>query len=523
MKCKQRWKTVASCLLAALLFPGCSDEEGGGTAVEEEKYRTIVITLNSLENSEMGTRAGNDVDDPDKEDSDDEHHISNYLLLVLKQEGADGTTGEPVYILDRIIDSTEPGAVKPSNDNEDSKTKLTVEVEIGQTYRFMALANLDGLENKNDITNKLNELVGVQFDPTTFQATVKEMTKYPHDTEADTYIPMSSYWYELFIQPSTGALEDDIELIRLIGKATVTITNLTKEAVTINNLTMQDMRKGEIYLFPYDVNEVGTDGEPLRHLFDKSIDETYAPKFPTGTTGEKTFAQFVIPDDKKEIASNDEVEYPSVYLPETSWDDNADLTITADISGRNPHPQTIHTSFVRRNDWLKIPILIQPVTTKISFEQQHMPIGGLPTELFFASDEPVVAVAPLTTSHAGKITVNFSLTVDNDELFTDPVLLTEGIYAAGTEWSKATVVDNPNGVILEVEKGSKIDLTIDETNRLSGSFELTLQEMSTLKTAEIELLLVVVEKSDIDENKIGPDSKRLAIPYTIQITYDNTK
>ena len=526
MKYKQIWKTAASCLVAALMFPSCSDDEGGGGDVQDDRYRTLMITLNSLGNSEMGTRAETVTPEPD---DFDEHFISRYWLLVLKQDPTDD-----LFKIDRVIDSDDPEYVVPDNTNDNSETKLGVEVEIGQTYRFYALANLDGLENGDDVISAINALkAGDSFDPTKIlsatdqttiiHATVKDMDKYPHDAKGQSYIPMTSYGYDQYIQPTTTQLETEdnkgIALIRLIGKASATIENLTNETITLNALSMQQMRTGDIFLFPYDVNDYGTDDEPIRCLFQSSMIENYKPSFPASATGSPYSADFTILDEQKSIAANEKVEIAPIYLPETSWDDNADLTITADVSGRNPHPQTLHTSFLRRNDWLKIPIQITPVDATFKVNQQHMPIGGIPDKITFQSYEPNIPIISRTTDHAGKITVTFRATVGNNVL-TDPVLLTDADKAAdGIERTKTTVGKNEHKVLLT----DRIVLNTSK-DAISGTLELTLQELSQPATAEVELLLVMVQKADRDDTDgIGPDDKLLAIPYTIQLTFDNTK
>lgn len=514
---KKIWKNAAACLLAALMFPGCSDDEGGGGESNEDKYRTIVISLNSMENSEMGTRA--ETVTPDHPDSFDEHFISRYWLVVLKQD-------EGEFKVDRVIDSDDPEYTVPDNTNDNSRTELGVEVEVGQTYRFYALANLDGLKNGTEVISALDALKqGDLFDPRKIiNATVKDMDKYPHDAEGQSYIPMTSYGYDQKIEPKTTELDESIALIRLIGKATVTVENLTENAITVNSLSIGKMRKGDIFLFPYDVNQYDNDGNPIRCLFLKSMVETYMPSFPTNVTGTEYEATFSIPTDQQQVTAGTTIEYPAIYLPETSWTDNEDLTITATITGRNPHPQSIHTSFLRRNDWLKIPIQITPVTTTFNVEQQHMPIGGIPEEIEFKAYNPIVPIISCTTDHAGKITVTFEATVgtgsDGTPILENPVLLTNKDEAAeGIERTGFTVKQNDSDVLLV----DRIVLTTSNTD-VSGTLELTLQELSKPATAKVELLLVMVQKADRDDTDgIGPDDKRLAIPYTIQLTFDNTK
>lgn len=495
------------------MLPGCSDEEGGGGQSNEDKYRTIVISLNSMENSEMGTRA--ETVTPDHPDSFDEHFISRYWLLVLKQDPTDDQ-----FKIDRVIDSDDPEYVVPDNTNNNSETELGVEVEIGQTYRFYALANLDGLENGDDVISAINALkAGDSFDPTkilsatdqTIYATVKDMSKYPKDGQS--YIPMTSYGYDETITANTTQLTDEngkpesIALIRLIGKATVSIDNLTGKAVKLSSLTMQPMRKGDIFLFPYDV------AADTRYLLDEEMSEIYPPEFGE-SKGEPYDIEFVenevsIPANTK----NEDIVYS--YLPETSWDDNADLTVTSKVTDRNPYPQSIHTSFVRRNDWIRIPMQITPITAEFSVKQEHMPIGGIPAEIKFPAYDVNIPIISCTTYHAGKITITYTMK-DEENLFTNPTISyrpTEG-YNPTLEYTHITILKNENDVLYERKEGDVIYLSGDGT--LTGTFELTVQELANTSSAQVQLLIVIAESGET-----GPDSKRLAIPYTINLTYKN--
>lgn len=494
------------------MFPSCSDDEGGGGDVQDDRYRTLMITLNSLGNSEVGTRAESedDVIDPDYDDSFDEHYISRYWLVVLKQD-----TESQEFKVDRVIDSEDPESAPPGNSNENSETELGVEVEVGQTYRFYALANLDGLANGTDVIAALDALKsGDSFDPTKIiNATVKDMDKYPHDTEGQSYIPMTSYGYDETITPATTHLTDDegnpesIALIRLVGKATVSIDNLTAKEVKLSSLTMQPMRKGDIFLFPYDV------AADTRYLLDEEMSEIYPPEFGE-SEGEPYDIEFV--ENEISIPANtkkEDIVYS--YLPETSWDDNADLTVTSKVTDRNPYPQSIHTSFVRRNDWIRIPMQITPITAEFTVKQEHMPIGGIPAEINFPAYEVTIPIISCTTDHAGKITITYTIK-DYENLFTNPTISyrpAEG-YNPTLEYTRITILKNENDVLYERKEGDVIYLSGDGT--LTGPFELTVQELANTSSAQVQLLIVIAESGET-----GPDSKRLAIPYTINLTYKN--
>ena len=512
MKYKQIWKTAASCLVAALMFPSCSDDEGGGGEVQDDRYRTLMITLNSLGNQEVGTRAeGEETVTPDYPDSENEHYISRYWLLILKQDAG----GE--FKVDRVIDSNDPedNVSHPNNSHPNSETELGVEVEVGQTYRFYALANLDGLANGNDVITTLNTLkAGDFFDPTKIiNATVKVMDKYPHDTEGQSYIPMTSYGYDETITPATTYLTDDegkqesIALIRLVGKATVSIDNLTDKDVKLSSLTMQPMRRGDIFLFPYDV------AADTRCLLDEEMSEIYPPEFGE-SEGEPYDIEFV--ENEISIPANtkkEDIVYS--YLPETSWDDNADLTVTSKVTDRNPYPQSIHTSFVRRNDWIRIPMQITPITAEFTVKQEHMPIGGIPAEIEFPAYEVNIPIISCTTYHAGKVTITYTIK-DEENLFTSPTISyrpAEG-YDPTAEYTHATILKNENDVLYELKEGDEIYLSGDGT--LTGTLELTVQELANTSSAQVQLLIVIAESGET-----GPDSKRLAIPYTINLTYKN--
>ena len=490
-----------------------SDDEGGGGDVQDDRYRTLMITLNSLGNQEVGTRAeGEETVTPDYPDSEKEHYISRYWLLILKQDAE-----SKEFKVDRVIDSEDPEYAPPGNSNDNSETELGVEVEIGQTYRFYALANLDGLDKGNEIIDKLNKLQpGAPFDPTAYNATVKEMSKYPKD--GTSYIPMSSYGYDQYIKADTKELSESIALIRLIGKITVEITNLTGEPYTVNSLTMNDMRKGEIFLFPYDVDNYDDDGEPIRCLFHKEMIETYPPSFPTDGTA-FNLPLTIAAEDKEITSGTIEKEISVQYVPETSWKDNAELKITADISTRGEQAKPIFTSFIRRNDWLTIPLQISPFDATFTFSQEHMPIGGLPDKITLKANEAVIPIIDRTTDHAGKITVDFTVSVaGSSSVITDPVLVTENQVAAGVNYSKISKVKNDSKVLLE----DRNELNIDGTS-MSGSLELTLQEMSKASTAEVEVLFVVASKSAIEKGqggKLGPYDTSIAVPYTIRLTYN---
>ena len=500
MKCKQIWKTVASCLLAALLFPGCSDEEGGGTAVEENRYRTLTITINSRDAAEPATKAEEVY--PNVGDSEYERHIEQYWLVILKQS----ETGTGEFLVDRVITDGDDDYVAPTNSPDNSQTTLDVEVEIDKTYKFYALANLDGLENSTEIINTINGLEqGDSFSPETLNATMKDMSAY-HSDEGGSYIPMTSYGYEQEITETTDKLEGDgIALIRLLGKVELSVLNETSKEVKVSDLTMRSFRtEGNIFLFPYDVT-----GQ-TEYLLDPEQSEILSPTFPEQgtTTGVLDFVT-----DEVTVPANTDYFFPSQFINETG-EIGQDFEIVATVDGTERKPENITASFLRRNDWLKIPVLIAPVSGTIEIKQQHMPIGGLPTTIGFQANEPVIPITWVTQRHAGEIEVSYTLDiepVDGEQLFTNPAIIYESL--TGTP-SGAVISSNGaiNGHKLILNEEDGIDLISD--GLLSGSFTVTTQELAGETSATIDLSLVIAEEG----STLTPDTRTLTIPYKIMIT-----
>ncbi len=503
MKYKQIWKTAAACLMAAAMLPGCSDEEGGGTTNPEDKYRTLVVSFGPLDSAEpVGTRAGEeDLDDPDFEESDEyERHIDQYWLVMLKESEA----GTGNFLVERVIKPGDEEYVTSTNPAQDSDTELTVEVEIGQTYRFYALANLDGLANAEEVKGKIEGLKqGDSFSPESLNAEMKPMSAY-HSGEGGSYIPMTSYGYTQEILDNTERLEDPIALIRLLGKVELSIQNETENPITVNGLTMKSFRTtGDIFLFPYDVT--GT----TQYLLDPLQSEILTPTFPEiGTTN--GVLDFV--DNATTVEAHKTQSFPAQFINETG-EIGHDFEIIATIGSTERKPENITASFLRRNDWLKIPILIAPVNGLIEINQQHMPIGGIPTSIGFKANEPVVPITWVTQRHAGEIEVTYTITIDNvdgEAIFTNPTL----VYDGGTQRdSEATITTDADNLILD----EVITLNPSTTNKLSGSFSVTTQELVKTTTATIDLSLVIAETLNEGES-YTPDSKMLTIPYTIVIT-----
>jgi len=524
MKYKQIWKTAAACLMAAAMLPGCSDEEGGGTVNPEDKYRTLEITINSKNNAEpVGTRADND----DTEDLGNyEHYIDEYWLIVTKRNE------QGQFLVDRVISSDDVDVYsQPNNDHDDSETSLSMEVEIGQTYRFYALANLDYLQNGESVISEIEGLVGKEFDPASLNVQVQPMENYKDQT----YIPMTSYGYEQEIKEGTTQLVDasgnpeSIELIRLIGKVTLNVTNLTGETITLNGLSMGKFRTiGSIYLFPYDI------ANDTRNLLNDNMAEYLNPSFPKVAEETPDFFPTIFVGEttspKPEILNGeDNAQSFTAYVNETG-NGNGDFTITSVIPGRNNDPINSGFSFVRRNDWLQLPIQITDVDVTIDFDQQHMPIGGTPGSVNIPEGAQI-PIGTCITEHGGDITVTFTLNSVSSMENAYLSFYSGSDWMSGTQFTDAILIsntsdaDNEEPILINLPAAGNTNVPWEATDVVafpitytgeqptSGSFTVTAQELaeSTTGRAEIELTLVITN-----------GTQEMAIPYTIVITNKTT-
>ena len=521
MKYKQIWKTAAACLMAAVMLPGCSDEEGGGTVNPEDKYRTLVVSINSRSNAEpVGTRAETVVTD-EENDEEYERHIDKWWLLVTKP-----AEGEGNYTIDRVITSDNYNTLEDITVSGptglDSEMQIGLEVEIGETYEFFAMANLNHLENWDTEVKAQVEAWNnsdATFSPAALNAEMKGMTEYT----GETYIPMTSYGYTQTITEGTTELETGpIELIRLLGKVTLNVTNLTGSTIELQSLSMGDFRStGDIYLFPYDVNG-GTN-----YLLREDILKDYNPSFPSNT---EDFSSTPFVSTATNIESGEDNAQSFVAYVNETGNGNGDFTITSVIPGRNSDPINSGFSFVRRNDWLQIPIQITDVDVTINFDQQHSPIGGTPGSVNIPEGAQI-PIGTCITEHGGDITVTFTLNSVSSMENAYLSFYSGSDWMSGTQFTDAILIsntsdaDNEEPILINLPAAGNTNVPWEATDVVafpitytgeqptSGSFTVTAQELaeSTTGRAEIELTLVITN-----------GTQEMAIPYTIVITNKTT-
>lgn len=528
---------AAMMLLLSLFFlPACSNEDDV-PEVEEPQYATMVISLGALDNSTPTyTRAAgdNDIIDPNYADDYFERYIKNWSIVVVDKEG----------MVDRVISDTNANN-NPDQDN-DTKTDVEMELPIGETYTFYAFANL----------TELNSAVGTDgWKGKTFSklrntaVELKTLDKY-HGGEGTSYIPMSSYGITHTVSEDVNQNQVSLSLIRMIGKVSIEVTNSAGVDLTVNELTMGKFRQsGPIYLLPYDAIEKDPDKPNL--LLGKNEGDLMNPVFPNESEDvEGSDWNYYPTDEDKSIPKygttdeNANKRTYTFYINETNQatvgGNGSDLEIALDVTGegieKDNGRKPTNFFFVRRNDWLKIPLTISKADVTVSFEQQHMPIGGLPTQYKFQSGVEV-AKRTFVTDHAGDITISYSLTELNGSATGWKLKYYSGSTTSADHYCYAALMseeDNAQGYLLEPSETEKDDLlwwdvtygsttkpnwayvlhpatenktdtAYDETE-VSGSFTVTVQELSKASSATIKLNLVA-EKDGVE----------VILPYTLVI------
>lgn len=523
---------AALLLLSLFLLPACSNEEDG-PVVEEQKYATMVISLGALDNSTPAYTKVNDIINPDQADNYFERYIKNWSIVVVNEDG----------VVDRVISDTQQANNNPNEDN-DTRTNVEMELPIGETYIFYAFANLYDLEEAVNVDN----WKGKPFsDYRQAAVKLKNLNQY-HGGEGTSYIPMSSYGVTKTVSEDMTQNNVSLPLIRLFGKVSVEVTNSTGVDLTVNKLTMGLFRQsGSIYLLPYDAIEKDPDNPNL--LLGKNEGDLMNPVFPENTEG--TDWIYTPTGEDKSIPKSDATDENTnkrtytFYINETNQatvgENGSDLEIALDVIGegieKDNGRKPTNFFFVRRNDWLKIPLTISKADVTVSFEQQHMPIGGLPTQYKFQSGVEV-AQRTFVTDHAGDITISYSLTELNGSA-TDWKLkyYSGGNTTSADHYCYAALMsedDNAQGYLLEPSESEKDVLlwwnvtygsttkpnwayvlhpaTEDKTGtnydetKVSGSFTVTVQELSKASSVTIKLNLVA-EKDGVE----------VILPYTLVI------
>lgn len=530
---------VASALLLALsVLPACSDDEGGGPGEEEGKLYTVTLSLNPSARGATTTKATPywETDDNPKLEKY-ERYIDNCVVAIFQNES--WVKCLSYNITDVIADITINND-NPTTSTDGSATEVgTASVELpAGTYIFFAFANLTSLDLGNSTagTDLIKELVtgkktdgsAVTMDYLNEKAInlgnkKEDISRFnPDATDDITYIPMSSYG-EVKEVNSDG--EMDITLYRMIGKVTISIDNQTTGDLKLAGFSMGQFRRGDIYLIPYGstANLIGstTSGMTLDQLTQNQQD-SYNPRVPTTATT-PTYPEREITFEEAVTIPQNTTNTPYVYtFYEFETDVEAQkpddhMWLSTKIEGRDNEPRGLQDfSFMRRNDWLNIPLMVAETDLTISIDGLRMPIGGTPYTITYNAKEPFIPSIDFTVEHAGEITINFSFNMEDFENIALDYA-PEGRYPADVRYTEAKLTENTNDLLYDATTQDGLEtgnLTINhEENSAAGSITVTTQELAYKGTATIELTLAVTYTKDGTQG-------RMIIPYTITITND---
>lgn len=493
---------VAFTLLLLSFLPACSDENGGNSPdIPDGKLYTLTIHLQPSANHAPTTKAEEEPDDAY------ECELEHWWLLVY---GMDPNTG-----LDGLIEVVSDETYSVNSTGEDSDTPVELELPIGE-YRLYALANLSSLKNGGELIEKLKAKNITEDDLKAATANLIDITNF-NTEDGKKAIPMSSYATEAPVREN-GENTARVALFRMLGKVCIDLYNQmgTTENVTLEKLSMGQFRKGPIWLLPYG------NGPELP-------DAVKFPELPSGTF--PSFSTYsIVTDGKENLPANQNTPlFHSFYQYETGFTENqatADnaFTISVKAGSKELTDYEIDYDWMRRNDFLTIPIYISNIQTTLSWSESRMPIGGLPEKKVYGPDNGIQVGTPFAcmVNHAGDVTVEYEL--ESIAGIDDGLALKykPGQYEEGQKFCEATLVDNKAtvgqtvGLLIDkdnvvLEDNAKITLAPDpdDAKPCKGSFTVRTQELGKASSAEIKLTLVAT---------YGTDKREIEIPYTIIIT-----
>ncbi|MFS2526849.1 hypothetical protein [Parabacteroides distasonis] len=508
---------VALALLLLSFLPACSDDDGGnGPDLPDNQLYTLTIHLQPSAPHTPVTKA-----EGDEQDNTYERRLEHWWLLVY---GPDPETKQEGLI---EVVSDETYTANPTGD--DSETDVEVELPIG-TYRLYALANLNSLKEENELIEEIKNKTITEEKLKEKSATLTELTDFNNEeVSSRKAIPMSSYATTTNVQ---GDKENkaEVALFRMLGKVRIDVTNQTGSGITLTSLSMGKFREGPIFLLPYG-NGPDEGTEP-------NLPETV--QFPQLTDDTKpVFSIHEIETNNTQLAQNATQPY-TFYQYETAFTENQttaheSFTISVKAGNKELKDYEIDFDYMRRNDFLTIPITISNIQTTLRWSGSRMPIGGLPIEKEYGNDDGIQVGTPFncTVDHAGDVKVEYDLesitgiTTGTLQLKYKP----EEQFEEGQKYCEAILVDNTKetnqteGLLIDTNDNSvlpdqaEITLTPDDSDDTKGSFTVRTQELGENSSAEIKLTLIAQYNDPND-----PTQKReVEIPYTIIIqNYKNT-
>lgn len=294
--------------------------------------------------------------------------------------------------------SDETYQTNPTGD--DSETAVELKLPIG-TYRLYALANLNSLNDADALISEIENKTITEDGLKAKSAELMAIDQFNAEETPRKAIPMSSY-------ATTTEVKENVEnkakvtLIRMLGKVRIDVTNQTGSDIQLNSLSMGKFREGPIDLLPYgegpDLPETGP---------------TFANK-PSGAQIE--FKDHPVVRNAAESLVNGASKSYTFYQYETGFAEDQQarddaFTINLEAGNKNLDEQEIDFDWMRRNDFLIIPISITNIETTLGWSGSRMPIGGLPVKKVYGNSDGIQVGTPFycNADYAGDVTVEFEL------------------------------------------------------------------------------------------------------------------
>lgn len=507
-------------LLSLFLLPACSNEEDG-PVVEPEQLYTVTLSLNP--STRGATTKASDpswgVDD-DKALEKYERFIKECVVVIFK----DGVW------YDYLSTGVDTKKITIDNDSQETVNNSTrvgsasVELPAG-VYTFFAFANLSSLDIDDDNagTKLMKELISgekLTIDELKEKAVIlgDDISRFDATATEKTYIPMSSYGEQKIVE-ADGSL--DITLFRMLGKVTVSINNQTTKDLTLNKIEVGQFRRGgSIFLVPYGSGETSLD-----HLT-QNDQNSFNPLFPTQEDGGSISSiahklDFMTEPETIETGKTNSYtfyEFETRSEQQNAQGSGGSMWIATDITDRDPSLKKLDFSFMRRNDWLNIPLSVIETDLTVTVQGSRMPIGGLPLTITYPKDEAFIPVLHYEVNYAGDVTIDFTFALDEEAGFTNVALdyAPSGGQEAGKQYTEAILAMNDNDFLYDPDSQDGVainsKLTIDhDDNSPSASITVTTQELAGAGFATINLTLAVNYTKD-------GTSGRIVIPYTVELT-----
>lgn len=375
---KYRLRNILFLPLLLTLLSACSDEEPDGPQPGDFKTLDFHLMLSS------------EVDEsPEKSDSDE--GMRDVRLVITDVQGKillsntydiEWKEGDPAVVekIIRLEEVPKEAAYVYAFSNLDSellenRTEILAGLEMGKTLPVSFDDNgvLAGSLPNAKIAESLNQRFNIPG--------MANGNKLIPRKEA---IPMSSHFHKL------DAEEISIPLYRMVAKVKLSLLNMSGEEVKISPINLERARHtGLIYTLPY---------EALMNL-----QEDDRPLFPQSISITELSGLY-----NNLVLKNGESTETTCYLHELTLSGRSDsirVKVKFSVPTNMERYGVTRFTYVRRNDFLVIPLVISDYALKVTIGEQRAPIGGYP----FTFEMDLVSSQTYFIKNEGELTIDLAV------------------------------------------------------------------------------------------------------------------